>query len=104
MKGELEKQMEAASYEYYIPETPDKVRVVRFEEIRKILDDTRKELWELLDLPVDDIQARKRQIAYLLRVNQRVGLLAECVVKLFGDEVDEVDACIGFCCFLCVVL
>jgi hypothetical protein len=43
MKGEFEKRIEEESYEYYIPETPDKVRVVRVEQARKIIDEARKE-------------------------------------------------------------
>jgi len=43
-KGLLEKRLEDESYEYYIPETPDKVRVVRIEEISKIVEEMRKEV------------------------------------------------------------
>jgi len=43
-KGLLEKRLEDESYEYYIPETPDKVRVVRIEEISKMVEEMRKEM------------------------------------------------------------
>jgi len=49
MKGEFEKRIEEENYEYYIPETPDKVRVVRVKKIHKIVDEARNEFpWDVL--------------------------------------------------------
>jgi len=79
MNGEFEKRIEEENYEYYVPETPDKVRVVRVKKIHKIVDEARKDHPRQIVINAYNASTRDRLISKL----QEMWSWYE---KWFGDQ------------------